>query len=165
MPDRANIVGSYRTRGVLVDSNLLLLLFIGIYDQSRISRFKRTQQYSAADFSLLLEFLNLFDKRITTPNILTEVSNLANNMDATLHFGFYTIFEKLLGQFIEIATPSTEVAAHDLFKIFGLSDASILSTARDRYLVVTDDDRLAAALSIAGVDSLNFTVVRALAQS
>ncbi len=47
------LVTHYRTKGVLVDSNLLLLLFIGSYDPQRIKKFKRTQEYTFEDFELL----------------------------------------------------------------------------------------------------------------
>jgi len=35
----------YRTEGVLVDANLLLLYVVGVYDPSKIERFKHTNAY------------------------------------------------------------------------------------------------------------------------
>ena len=71
-----NLVRQYRTRGVLVDTNLLLLYFVGSADSRHVTRFKRTRQYTEDDFRILAGFLALFPTLATLPNILTEVSNL-----------------------------------------------------------------------------------------
>jgi hypothetical protein len=63
-----------------IDSNLLLLYLIGKFEPSLIRSFRRTQQFSEAEFQLLTRFVGLFDKVLTLPNILTEVSNLAGQL-------------------------------------------------------------------------------------
>ena len=48
----------YRSRGVLVDTNILLLLLIGSFDRSLITKFKRTgSRFSVEDFNLLRALL------------------------------------------------------------------------------------------------------------
>ena len=44
----------YRTKGVLVDTNLLLLYVVGVYDPSRIERWNRTRAFPEDDFELLV---------------------------------------------------------------------------------------------------------------
>lgn len=40
----------YRQKGILVDTNILLLWFVGAVNRDRISQFKRTQKFSPEDF-------------------------------------------------------------------------------------------------------------------
>jgi hypothetical protein len=63
---------------LLLDTNLLLLLFIGGKDISLIGKAKTLSAYTEEDDELLREFasLNRFTGLLTTPHIITEVSNL-----------------------------------------------------------------------------------------
>src|SRR6266436_795865 len=56
------LIMSYKPKGLLVDTNLLLLYFIGAYDPERISRFERTMAFTIDEFLLLAMFLGLFQK-------------------------------------------------------------------------------------------------------
>jgi hypothetical protein len=75
--DFAGLLQKHYRGGVLIDSNLLLLLMIGAIDRDRITTFKRTQKYSSDDFELLQQLVSKFSKIVTTPQILTEVSTSA----------------------------------------------------------------------------------------
>ncbi len=90
MSEAETLLARYKRKGVLVDSNLLLLLFVGLFDPARIKKFKRTGHFSEVDFRLLVNFLAYFDKAITTPHILTEVSNLAGPIGS--HFASWFLF-------------------------------------------------------------------------
>src|SRR5438874_3988149 len=72
------LVSKYRSTGLLVDANLLLLYILGKTNKQRIPAFKRTQAYSVGDFELLDDFVSRFRKVVSTPNVLTEVSNLGD---------------------------------------------------------------------------------------
>lgn len=63
---------------LLLDTNLLLLLSIGGKNTSLISKAKTLTAYTEEDYNLLQEFvrLNRFTGLLTTPHIITEVSNL-----------------------------------------------------------------------------------------
>ena len=67
---------------LLLDTNLLLLLFIGGKDTSFIKKAKTLSAYTEEDYELLQEFvsLNRFTGLLTTPHIITEVSNLLQPM-------------------------------------------------------------------------------------
>jgi hypothetical protein len=60
---------------IIIDTNLLLLLLVGMYDKSYIARHKRTNDYSSDDFELLLMRLERCEI-VLVSNVLTEVSNL-----------------------------------------------------------------------------------------
>lgn len=73
------LVARHRNSGVVIDANLLLLLVIGQWDVRHIETFRRTRNhFLAADFTRLGELLAPLEYLVTTPHILTEVSNLAN---------------------------------------------------------------------------------------
>lgn len=77
--------GRAQARGSLfIDTNLLLVLLIGALDLGHVERFKRTKPYTRNDDELLLAFIGEFERLITTPNILTEVSNLAGQLSEPL---------------------------------------------------------------------------------
>lgn len=72
------LINKHRGSGLLVDTNLLLLYLVGTTNKKRILNFKRTQTYTIEDFDLLSRFMAEFKTLITTPHVLTEVSNLGN---------------------------------------------------------------------------------------
>ena len=113
----------HRKNGILIDSNLLLLYLIGNTNRNRISSFKRTQKYTSRDFDLISRTLAQFEKVITTPHILTEVSNLARPLGAEQR-----VLTANFSHWIEVAQErfeaSREVAGHGVFSRLGLTDAS-----------------------------------------
>ena len=151
-------------RGLLIDTNLLLLLALGSFSRDRISQFKRTASYTTADYDLLALFVGQFEKIITTPNVLSEFSNLAgqmadpmkSNLFEFLRDGFFVLVD-------ETYVKSHEASRHDLFLPLGITDAAIGVLARDRTAILTDDLRLYVRLAgKEGVDVINFNHIRDL---
>jgi hypothetical protein len=60
--DISSLFAHYRQKGILIDTNILLLYFVGTVNRERISRFNRTQQFIPEDYDLLLQILNYFQK-------------------------------------------------------------------------------------------------------
>lgn len=113
------------------------------------------------DFELLTIFLRQFARIVTTPNILTEVSNLSNALPEAKKAEYFTWFANRLTLLKEEYVRS-EVAFGSRWAKFGLTDAAIAEIARNRYLVLTDDFRLSQALQDEGIDTLNFNHIREL---
>ena len=67
-----------RSRGVLIDTNLLVLLIVGAVNRDRISGFKRTSSYTPEDWDLLTGILELLPLRCSIPHVLAEVSTLTD---------------------------------------------------------------------------------------
>ncbi len=67
-----SVITKYKSKGILVDTNILLLFFVGSSNPARISRFPRTEQFDESDFELLLSAFQSFSKIISTPHILDE---------------------------------------------------------------------------------------------
>ena len=78
MTDVATLVNKHRANGLLIDTNLLILYLVGRTNQQRIGTFKRTRAYTQEDYHLLEDLIAHFKRIVTTPQILTETSNLTD---------------------------------------------------------------------------------------
>ena len=149
-PDRQN--------GVLLDANLLVLLWVGRWSPKAILHHKRTNQFDADDFALLEQVIATFRRMVVTPCILTEASNLIRQnprrreLLASVTFQFPLLDERFL--------PSVEIANTPAFIPLGLTDAGIVALARDRWLVLTVDLDLWRMLQAEGLDVVNFHHLR-----
>ena len=149
----------HRATGILVDTNLLLLLVVGDYDSRRVSSFKRTSQFTARDFELLKRTTTLFSKLWTTPNILTEVDNLGRQLKQNEWDAFASALRALAVNMAEFAVPSAQVVRDARFSKIGLSDTTtVLNPGKP--LLLTDDLRLHAFAQKAGIDAINFNHLR-----
>ena len=162
MAQPAQGISAYRNRGLLIDTNLLLLFFVGNRDRTRIAKFKRTKKFTEADYDLLLSVLRRFTTIVTTPHILTEVSNLIGQLPDEIKQRQYQDFANVCRSLQEDHRPAIELATRDHFPMFGLTDSGIIEDARGRYLVLTEDLPLYSYLLGVGVDAVNFNHLRTL---
>lgn len=157
------LIQKYRKAGVLMDTNLLLLYIIGTFDATQISKFDKTCDFPSDTFDLLDRVLNKFDKVITTPYILAEVSNWAAQFPSfdknKLHPQLFDKFATLVEGLEEIYETSEVIAKNDAFCRLGLADTSIVSLG-NRYLVLTTDGRLTGYLQNNGVDAVDINDLR-----
>jgi hypothetical protein len=155
------LIDRFRSKGVLVDTNLLLLYVVGGYDDRIVQRgsFNRLTAYSVEDYSLLRGLMSLFDKYITTPHVLAEVSNWIGKLPRSQEIECLGRFADILSGFTELAIESFEVALHPRFAYLGLTDAVIAKFASE-YLVLTDDARFVVHLNEMGLDALNINHIR-----
>ena len=65
-----------RPSGYLIDANLLVLLAVGNEGRDFIAKHRRLDEYSAADYDILIGLLRQVSRVLVTPNTLTEASNL-----------------------------------------------------------------------------------------
>jgi len=152
------LISKYHGKGLLLDSNLLLVLLVGTLDDLRVAKFKRTKEYSALDYDLLNQFIRQFERVITTPNILTEVVNLAKGLQKLP--GYADSFRAQIGSLTEEFLESKTVCLQDCFGRLGLTDTAISIVSRKPYLVLTDDLPLYLHLISTGVDAINFNHIR-----
>jgi len=154
----SGLLSRYKSKGILIDTNLLLVYFIGMYDSRRIESYKRikSKAFSIKDLEVISAIFNYFDKIITTPNILTEVSNLSNQLDEDERLIYYLLFAKLVSLFDEEYVPSSRVCSLDHFNRFYLTDSGIIELVKDKYLVLTDDFKLSGKLRSSGIDCIQF---------
>jgi len=154
------LIFKYRNKGILPDSNILLVYFIGSYNENLISSFKRTKIFTIEDFKTLSKIINYFSKVYTTPNILTEVSNLSNQLPEKTKIKYYEEFKKHVSLLNENYFESNIICNTSHFNKYGLTDASIIELSQKKYLVLTDDLKLSNYLNTIGIDVINFNHIR-----
>jgi rRNA-processing protein FCF1 len=157
-----DLLPTYRQKGVLVDTNILLLYVIGSLDEKLLLRHKRTQQFTIEDYRLLNDLLAAFDRVVTSPGVLTEVSNLSGQIDAKTRTLCLRHLAEVIQPLHEVHLESRSVADAEHFSNLGLSDSAIIEIARGSYLVLTDDFTLAQFLAHNNVDVINFNHLRIL---
>jgi hypothetical protein len=152
---------------VLLDSNLLVVLLTGAFDASLFGRFKRVSRFTADAYDFLVRFVRSFSTLLTTPHILTEVSNLANSLQGWQKVGWIENFAALIssdgsaGRLREHWSPASNLAQTTEFSAFGITDAALSDLSSDA-LVVTEDYRLSGVLRRKGRDVINFRDLRDL---
>lgn len=161
LPEIEPRILKYRTKGLCIDTNLLLLYFVGQLDPRLIARSERTRKFDLDDFQLLKRLTAFSSKLVATPGVLTEVSNLA----ALDHKGENRRhFFKQFGESIQLPTeeyiPSKEVSSTESFTRLGLTDSAIILACKEKYLAVTTDAALAEYMERHHLDVINFNHLR-----
>jgi hypothetical protein len=162
MLDSQAMIQKHRAKGALFDSNLLVLFLVGAVNRQRISKFKRTQNFTVEDFDLLTRLIDWFGKLIATPHVLSQASDLADLRDKEF-LAVRRQFRLIVEQLEESYDPSRELVADPIFERLGLADAAIAKVCSRGVLVVTADLDLQVAVQRRGADALNFNHVRHLA--
>ena len=116
--------------------------------------------FTVEEFELLATIIGQFDVLITTPHVLTEVSNLAGRLPARLHIPFRTFFANVINQLLEQNASAADLSLAPHFVRFGIADTAISLVAPGKYFVLTEEVALYSLLSANGVDVMNFNHVR-----
>ncbi len=147
----------YRSSGVLIDTNILLLFIVGSLNPDLISTTSRTASFTFRDFQIVSKAIDFFEVKISTPHILTEVSNL---------IGRNVSIGSALGSYIETCTEEftqgSALASQECFPKFDLADTATYSISKNRFLVITDDGPLYGLLTSQGIDAVNLATLRRL---
>ena len=151
----------HKNKLVVIDTNLLLVYLVGCVDPQLITKFKKTNsRYCAEDFKILNDLTGNFKKFVTTPNILTEVSNLGGQLRDNAKIKFFALLSQFIQQTPEKYIKSSEISKDDLFIKFGITDRGILELDKTKHLIITDDFKLCAFCIKHGFYSINFNHLR-----
>lgn len=146
------IVHRHTGRGILIDTNLLVLYLVGLMDPARIRSYPKTEVFSLAEFRFVQGVAAAAAPLLTTPAILNELSHLCEKLPAS----WVQILIPQLEVWEERHVPSLESARDSRFAKLGFADMSILRIAgSEGCLVVTNDARLTLALEAMHVDVIN----------
>ena len=164
MEEIQSLIIKYARKGIIVDTNILLLFFVGSTNRDRIKKFNRTEKFIPEDYDILVQLLENFSLIVVTPNILTEVNSFINQLGEPERGRCLLIFSKFISteKFNEQYVESQKIVTQQEFIRFGLTDCGIVEVARDRYLVLTEDFRFANHLHALGIDTINFNNIRTL---
>ena len=143
---------------LVIDTNLLLLLTVGIADRKRIQRFKRTSEFSEADFDTVSEVAQYFVRRsglLTTPHVLSETSNLVGR-NPDLRY----VLAAFVSRAQEVWIRARSLVARPEFLAMGLAAVGMLELAPDLNCVFTTDFELSGQLDSSGGSVLNYNHLR-----
>ena len=145
------------TSGLIVDANLLVLYIVGSVNRDRIENFKRTRQYKASDYDLLVDVMGKYQPLYSVAHDLAEVSNLTD-LAGEERMHARRILSDTFSLLTEVDIRSERAAQDPLYQELGLTDAAIGAIARSNgCTVLTDDLSLYLRLSKDHVDVVNFT--------
>ena len=155
------LIEKYLAKGLLIDSNLALLYLVGGHDSRLIGdgKYNKLSNYTLEDFRILVRLKSIFRKTVTTPHVLTEVSNLAGDLPELTKSACLKKFHAAFVRIDELHIPSMDAALWQDFHFLGLTDSGLALVSRE-YLIVTDDARLVKKLGDAGLEALNFNHLR-----
>lgn len=159
-PELQQLVRKHTGKAAILDSNVLLLYLVAEFDPNLIgSSYKRLSSFQAPDVILLRWLFGQFSSVTTTPHVLTEVSNLSNQMPSWKKEQWFPWFGKRLADFAEVTLASSEIGRLDSFWRFGLTDAG-LAKLSERFVIVTNEFPLTGFLESRSLPVINFTHLR-----
>lgn len=157
------LVSKYLNKGIILDTNLLLLYLIGLFNPALIQKFKRTDKYSNEDFVITGNFVSKFNHVIITPHILAELSSLSKDLPDTYLYSYFEVVIKTLSPYTERNISKDIIFQNPLLSRIGVTDVAIHQLSSDTaYLVFTDDMRLTSFLQNSGVDVINLNHIRTI---
>lgn len=149
-----SFVVKYKQQGALLDANLLLVYVVGVYGRNYLSRSPHTKQYTE-DFPLIEKMVQYFSVIHTTPNILTEVSNLGRK----LGYDFFDVLGRVIRVLDEHYWLSKDAAETSHFRSLGLTDSALFGLST-QHLIITADFALYQTLRSSKIDAINFNHLR-----
>jgi predicted nucleic acid-binding protein len=159
----ASFFENARSNGLLIDTNLLVLLIIGAVNRDRIPRFKRTSNYRPEDWDILRELLGQIPGRIVIPHILAEVSTLTDMKGSDLFQARRILRLTVEEKMEEVPIPSEDAFGSAYYDRLGLTDAAVCVTAkRLGCSVITNDFQLYSTLLNEGASAELFSNLQAL---
>ncbi|MBX9900350.1 MAG: hypothetical protein K2Y28_06150 [Burkholderiaceae bacterium] len=157
-------VARHRNRGILLDTNILLLFISARYQPSMIGN-KRLQAYTGEDGDLLIQFVQRFGRILTTQHVLAETNNLTRQivkgrLHESLSDEMHPLFCLNLPTSFEQCTIDGKNIDRRLFGRLGLTDSALASVVQTNQLLLTADLDLYTAVVSDGGDAINFNHMR-----
>jgi hypothetical protein len=145
------------SKSVLIDTNIFLLLVVGLFDSKLISKHKRTMIFNECAFKVLLDYLEKYQTFEVTSYSLAEVSNLLefSGKNGELINFFINFIEQERIKISHIPKDNLLNEKKALSKL-GVTDCSILIKSK-RVDVLTKDLDLYLAILKRGWRVENFT--------
>ncbi len=160
------LIAQYRDKGILIDTNLFLVLLVGNIDRRLVGRIGKTDKYTCDDYERITDILRQFNRFIIVPQVLTETGNMLKRNCPTANTLLDLSLE--LKRFVhdeatrESRGLSKRITIHPAFEDLGYADAAILHAAAGRHLVFTDDGPLKGLAWSSGVDVLPYEWLRGI---
>ena len=147
-------------RSVLLDTNLLLLLIVGIYDKNLIGKHKRTKSFIAEDFDLLVDSIDGYEILWVTSHCLAEVSNLLKQTHSTQAKELMACFATFVANAKESHIQKEVIFSSKYVGRLGVADTGIIMKSKRVSCVFTVDFDLYIEISKTGNRVVNFNHLR-----
>ena len=146
---------------VLIDTNLLLLLIVGLYDKKLISVHKRTNNnFVPEDFDLLVESIDGYNILWVTSHCLAEVSNLIMQTNEKKAKELMAYFSNFIAKAKESHIPKEIIFKNGISTRLGVSDTGLIIKSKRVTCVFTVDFDLYKEISNRGYKVVNFNHLR-----
>jgi hypothetical protein len=122
----------------LLDTNVFLLWLVGLTDTSLLKTFKRVDTFDEEDFTTLGALLGRFQHLITTPHVLSEVSNFVDQAPQHRRLELVACLRKFIEDSREIYEAAKDLASGDAFSLLGLTDVGLWSLSLQAVVITTD---------------------------
>ncbi len=136
---------------ILIDSNALVVLIVGLIDPKLLEGHKRTSIYDEEDYHDLVTVLGDLDQVVVLSNVWTEVDNLLKGFSGNQKYPYITNIASLISMTTEKYVPSATVTSDYAFYDLGLTDALLLNEAKNCQLLITSDSKLVDYASASGI--------------
>jgi hypothetical protein len=147
-------------RTFVLDTNLLVLLVVGIASPRYISAHKRLWAYTQGDYLLLTEMLTPASGIIVTPNTLTEAVNLGLQIAEPARGRIAMVIRQLVQETRETYIESKEASRRPEFLRIGLTDTVVLDASAKTHIIITADLALYLEATRQGQKVVNFNHYR-----
>jgi hypothetical protein len=149
--DLLRLLEKFHGKRLLIDTNLLHSYFQGCFYRA-YQQVPRHKEFKEDEFDLLARIIEQYKKAgkvLTTPHLLTELSNISKklkeNRPAFLIF-IRSMIQDLEERFEARRIGAARLSGKDYFVTFGLADAAIIDLTFDALLVLTNDKPMARYL-------------------
>jgi predicted nucleic acid-binding protein len=149
-----------RPTPLLLDANLCVLLAVGTTRPSYIAKHKRLAAYDVQDFHIVDRIVARAQRILLCPNVLTEASNLARQAPEPIRREVSLMLTAIAARSIERYVESSVAMTDARYPALGLTDAVLLTLARDGGALLTADLDLYLAAVRAGHDATNYNHIR-----
>lgn len=146
-----------RRAGALIDTNMLVLLIVGRYAETKIQAFRATRKYDLPAFRALSQLVAQFARLYATPNIMTETDNLLRQSSEREWPAISRSMQEFAQGSQEEPFASITLLEHDLHPKIGLTDCSAIEIATRGIMIITDDLQLNIALTQRGLPVFPFS--------
>jgi hypothetical protein len=157
------LINKMQQKGVLLDTNLFILMIVGLVGSEHIATHKKLNAYSELDFKLLAATLATCRKLVVTPHVLAETSNLVvHGMRGELETRAYLTLQAVsqADNFMETHDSISAIVLNAGFTQYGVSDIGLLEALKDEFVLLTDDFKLSGYAEGMGYDVLNYKVIQ-----
>lgn len=147
-------------RSVLLDTNLLVLLIVGLYNKKVIGNHKRTRTFTEQDFDLLINHIGGYDILWITSHCIAETSNLLKQTHENQAKELLSVLGTFMSDKKESHIPKEVIFGNNYSMRLGVTDTGIIIKSKRVDCVFTVDFDLYAEISRLGYNVINFNHLR-----